>query len=159
MGENEMTKIERSIVIHRPLEEVFNFVSDAKYTSEWFPWIVESGIISPGPYGIGTVEYEIVNQFYLFRKIKNICKVTNYQPNRIIERNIKTPAFLPWSSKFLYEPVEGGTKLTYTITWKPIGFYKLFNSFFVILFTLMDLIIPLSRLKSLMESQNKKHDK
>ena len=92
-------------------------------------------------------------------KVKNICEVTNYQLNKIIERNIKTPAFLPWSSKFLYEPVDGCTKLTYTITWEPIGLYKLFNSFFVILFSLMDLKIPLSKLKNLMESQNKKHDK
>ena len=29
----KMTKIERSIIIHRPLEEVFSFVTDAKYST------------------------------------------------------------------------------------------------------------------------------
>jgi uncharacterized protein YndB with AHSA1/START domain len=148
------SKIERSIIIHRPLEEVFNFVTDAKYTKVWFPWIVESGKISTGPYGVGTVEYEIVNQFYFFHKVKNICKVTNYQPNKIIERYIETPAFLPWRSKFFYESVKGGTKLTYTITWEPSGLYRPFNLFFMVLFSLMDLKIPLGRLKHLMESQD-----
>ena len=155
----EMVKIEKSIIIYRPLEDVFSFVTNANNITEWFPWIVESGKISPGSYGIGTLEYEIVYRFYFFVKVKNICEVTNYQPNKIIERNIKTPAFLPWSSIFYFEPVKGGTKLTYTIKWEPIGPYKLFNSIFVIMFTLMDLKIPLGKLKNLMESQNKKHDK
>ena len=149
-----MTKIERIVVINRPVEEVFSFVTNAIYTAKWFPWMIESGKISPGLYDIGTLEYEILHRFYFFgRKVKNICTVTNYQSNKIIERDIVAPHFLPWRSRFSFEPVGGGTKVTYTIMWEPIGLYRMVTSLCVIVFTIMDMVIPLGKLKALLESK------
>jgi len=148
-----MAKIERSVVINRPVEEVFSFVTNANYTTKWFPWMIESGKISPGIYDIGTLEYEIIHRFYFFgRKVKNICKVNNYESNKIIKRDIVAPHFLPWSSTFSFKPVQGGTKVTYTIKWEPAGLYKMVTSLCVIVFTVMDMVIPLGKLKALMES-------
>ena len=149
-----MTKIERSVVINRPVEEVFSFVTNAKYTAKWFPWMIESGKISHGSYGIGTLEYEILHRFYFFgMKVKNLCKVTNFQSNTIIERDIAASHFLPWSSRFYFEPVRRGTKVTYTIMWEPVGLYRMVTFVCVIIFTIMDMVIPLGKLKAVMESE------
>src|SRR2546427_2974759 len=49
-----MTRIERRIVIDRPVEAVFGFVHDAANDARWQTTIVESRVLTPGPTGIGT---------------------------------------------------------------------------------------------------------
>jgi uncharacterized protein YndB with AHSA1/START domain len=154
-----MVSIKRSVIINRSIQDVFTFVTDIDNCPKWFPHIIESGRISPGPIGIGTTEYEVVLKYYFFIKVKNTSVVTDYQLNNKIERKISSPHFLPWSSIYSFKSVEGGTKLTYNIQWVPIGFYKLLTPIFVFIFTIFDLIIPLGNLKNLLESHKDNTDK
>lgn len=147
-----MAKIERSVTINRPIEKVFPFVTDINNFPKWFPWIVESAKTSSPPYGVGTTEYEIVGRFYFFMMVKNISIVTEYQPNKKISRNIKSPHFIPWSTTYNFESLEGGTRLTYILQWEPKGLLKLLTPIYVIIFTIMDQIIPLLSLKNFLES-------
>ena len=76
-----MEGFELSIVINRPIEEVFavlaNLENDLKWRSEW----VDARKTSEGPIGIGT-------RFSLFakafgRRIETIYETIEYEPNRI----------------------------------------------------------------------------
>lgn len=147
-----MVKIEQSIIINRPIEEVFPFVIDINNFPKWWPWLMEPTKTSSPPYGVGTTEYEIMGRFYFFIKVKNVSIVSEFQQNKKISRNIKSPHFPPWSTTYDFESIEGGTKLTYIIQWEPDGLLKLLTPFFITLFTIMEQKIPLSRLKKYLES-------
>ena len=147
-----MAKIVRSIIINRPIEEVFPFVTDIKNFPKWFPWISESAKTSSPPYGVGTTEYEIVGRFYFIMPVKNISTVTEYQPNKKISRSIQSAHFIPWSTTYDFEPLEGSTRLTYILEWEPEGLLKLLTPIFATVFTIMDQTIPLWSLKKFLES-------
>ncbi len=74
-----MLNIEKSVVINRPLEEVFAFVSAGENWSQWAAELVETRKTSEGPLGVGTT-YTHVAQM-LGRRIENGYEVTEYEPN------------------------------------------------------------------------------
>ena len=43
-----------SIVIRRPIDEVFAFVEDARNRPQWDDSVVSEELTSPGPIGVGT---------------------------------------------------------------------------------------------------------
>ena len=43
-----MISMEHSFVIHRPVEEVFEFVTDIQNASQWQSWAVEANVTSEG---------------------------------------------------------------------------------------------------------------
>ena len=49
-----MTSIERSIVIDRPIDEVWEFVHDTTKDALWQTTLVESEKLTDGPMGLGT---------------------------------------------------------------------------------------------------------
>ena len=49
-----MTKIERSIVINRPVEEVFAAYTNLENHPKWHPGILEAVKTPDGPIGVGT---------------------------------------------------------------------------------------------------------
>lgn len=148
-----MIRIERSVTINLPVEEVFNFVTNIDNLPKWFPALIEAEKTSPGPIGVGTTEHEVF-RFYRFIKGENTGIVTEYQPNKKIAWKTTSPHFPKWYSTYNFESVEGGTNITYTIEWEARGLYKLFNPFIVFMATKFDVEKPLRKLKIVMESQN-----
>ena len=49
-----MSKIERSIVIDRPVNEVFNFVHEPRNDASWQTTLIESTQVDDGPLRVGT---------------------------------------------------------------------------------------------------------
>ncbi len=49
-----MIKFEVTIIIHRPLEDVFRFVAQGENGSKWNSAVKEVKQISEGPVGVGT---------------------------------------------------------------------------------------------------------
>ncbi len=52
--DNIMIKFEVTIIIHRPLEDVFRFVAQGENGSKWNSAVKEVKQISEGPVGVGT---------------------------------------------------------------------------------------------------------
>ena len=148
-----MVRIERSVIIKRPIEEVFAFVTDIDNFPKWIPSVVESEKISRGPIGVGTTEHEVVFRGYFFLKGENNSVVTEYQLNKKIAWRTTSSFFPPWDSTYNFESVEGGTNVTYVLQWEPNGLYKLLNPFVVFIITMFDVKIPLCKLKNLLESE------
>ena len=75
-----MARIELNVVINRPVEEVYAYMSNPENNSQWQSHCLGSVITSEGPIGVGTTfTYEIK---FLGRRIKSIWEITEYDPNR-----------------------------------------------------------------------------
>src|ERR1043166_9382389 len=52
--EDEVIRIEGEVVIERPVEEVFDFVADARNEPRYNPRMLRAEKLTPGPIGLGT---------------------------------------------------------------------------------------------------------
>ncbi len=117
-----MIHVEHSVVINRPIEEVFSFVSDIEKMPQWAAEVVEAKQISEGAMGMGTTVKIAVK--VLGRRAENTHKVTAYEPNSKFA--FKTTSG-PIQSEVTesVESVEDGTKFTIVAEAETGGFFKL----------------------------------
>jgi len=117
-----MAKLETSVVINRPISEVFAFVADISNNVKWQTGVVASGFTSSGPVGVGsTFKYdaEIIG-----RKMEPTGELSAYDPpNKTAWKSNSGP--FPMSGSTTSEAVEGGTLVTDRIEAEPSGFFKL----------------------------------
>jgi uncharacterized membrane protein len=117
-----MPKIEMSIVINRPLEEVFAFMGNFENNPKWQSSSVEVKKISEGPVGVGTAYQAVIT--ILGRRINSEQVITEYQPNRLVARKSTSGPF-PFETQVRFERAEGGTRVTGDINGEPRGFFKM----------------------------------
>ena len=117
-----MTTIERSIMIDRPMDEVFEFVHDATKDAMWQTTLVESQPLTEGPVRVGTKVRE-VRRFLSFR-VELTRELTEYEPStKSSFRTVSGP--VPMIGAYILEPVDSATKLTATGELDAHGFFKL----------------------------------
>jgi uncharacterized protein YndB with AHSA1/START domain len=117
-----MLRAAGSVVIRRPIEEVFAFVTTPENSSKWQSATVETKKITPGPIGIGT-RMSHVGKF-MGRRIQVAAAVSDFIPNyryRYDSRFRSTAYFL----RYTFEPVEAGTKLTLDTEANLAGMFRL----------------------------------
>lgn len=117
-----MTKIERSIVIDRPVDEVWEFVHDTADNILWQTTLAESEKLTEGPMDVGTRVREV--RHFLGLRIESTWEMTEYEPNRTSAiRGVFGP--IPLSGRYRVEAFEGGTRFTVTGELDAHGFFKL----------------------------------
>jgi uncharacterized protein YndB with AHSA1/START domain len=122
-----MIKIETSIVINRPIEEVFAFVTDVEKLSQWSAELVEAKKTSEGPVGVGTTFSGVVKM--LGRRMENEHKVSEYEPNSKFAFKVTSgPAQM--EIEYTFESVAGGTKVSVVTEGETGGFFKLAEPIF-----------------------------
>jgi uncharacterized membrane protein len=114
--------METSIVIDRPLEEVFRFTTDFENQPKWQSRLLEAKKMSEGPIGVGTT-WRLRAKF-LGRRIEFEQECTEYAPNRIYGGKSRSGPF-PIAGRQTYERVGGGTRINVTGEVQPGGFFKL----------------------------------
>ncbi len=117
-----MAKVEMGIVINRPVEEVFAFLSNPENYPKWSSSSSDVKITSEGPIGVGTTYRSVVT--FLGRRIESQVEFTEYEPNRKCAQKSKSGPF-PVENQSTFEGVEGGTRINYTTEAQPGGFFKL----------------------------------
>ena len=117
-----MATLELRIVINRPSEEVFAFVSNPENIPKWSSLSREVKILSAGPIGVGTTYRSVVA--FLGRRIEGETEITEYEPNRSFAEKSKSGPF-PVENRTTFERVDGGTQVTFTTVAEPGGFFKL----------------------------------
>ena len=143
-----MTKIERSIVIERPIDEVWEFVHDPTKDAMWQSMLVESQQLTEGPLRVGTRRRE-VRQFLGLRIEMNL-ELTEYEPNRRSSlKAVSGP--IPLSGSYLLEAVDGATRLTAAGELDAHGLFKLAEPVFARI-TGRELEANLGHLKDLLEA-------
>jgi uncharacterized membrane protein len=143
-----MTRIERSIVIDRPADEVFDFTHDLKNNPLWQTTLVEIQPLSDGPMRVGSRWREV--RTFLGKRIESELELTEYEPKtRSAVRMVSGP--VPFSGSYLFEPVGGGTKFAVTGELDAHGFFKLAEPVFARI-TGRELESNLGHLKDLLEA-------
>ncbi len=105
-----------SIVINRPVEEVFAFVENPTNDRLWRKGMLAAELTSDGPIGVGSTgreEYDRPGQ-----RTESTWVVTEYIPNhKVTYRSTSGP--VDYEGTALYEDLDGATRLTLTVDWEP----------------------------------------
>lgn len=88
---------------------------------------------------------------FLGQRIEIETEMTEYEPNRTYAGKSKSGPF-PVEARQSYEPVEGGTRVNFTLEAQPGGFFKLAEPLLENLFK-RQTEADLATLKDLMEAQ------
>jgi len=117
-----MARIEGELVIHRPVQEVFDFVADERNEPRYNPRICRAEQLSPGPIGRGTrFRAEAVT---LGRTTGMTIEYTIYERPRRLASSIRMPA-ADITGTLRFDPVTNGTRMGWSWLVRPRGLYRL----------------------------------
>jgi uncharacterized membrane protein len=114
--------VQHSVVINRPVEEVFAALVDFEADPEWQPAVLQSWHTPPGPVRIGTRTYQVRKVFG--RRMEYTSIVTNLEPNRMIVCMSLSGVSPAVCTTYMLEPINGGTKLIVAIDLEIRGMSK-----------------------------------
>jgi len=143
-----MSKIEHTIVINRPIDNVFRFVHEPRNDPIWQTTLIESAQLGDGAVGVGTQVRE--RRRFLGVQVEMTKEITEYEPSR---RSAFTyvAGGAPMSGMYELEPLDGATRLTATGYVESRGFFKMAEPLFVSMAG-RELKASLGHLKELLEA-------
>jgi len=142
-------KVQHSVTINRPIEQVFAFATTLENEMRWQPEIESIQLDSDGPMGVGTTFREARRSFGRLYECQ--CDVTEFELNKIF--CIQTlSGTIPYRGCRIFEPVSGGTKVTEMGELQTTGFLKLLDPLMARL-SRKPLKAAYDNLKSLLEAQ------
>ncbi len=103
-------------------DEVFPFISDLEKAIDWVPDLISVEKVSEGEIAVGTLYQEFVR---VGKKTGHATLVvTEFEPNRVFaHKGQGGPS--RFTGRFLLEPHDGGTRITYDYSVKMTGFSRL----------------------------------
>lgn len=108
-----------SVLIRRPVEDVFDYMNDISREQEWQPHLREVEQIPPGSVEVGT-RRRYVSEF-LGKRLENTYVITTYEPGRRVTAETTDDSILSAASDIRWEEVEGGTRVTMRLEGKASG--------------------------------------
>jgi carbon monoxide dehydrogenase subunit G len=117
-----MTTITQSVTVDRPVQEVWDFISNFENTTRWSRGVLEARQTSDGPLGIGSTLQTVVKAFGRRRTADYL--VTEYEPNHAFAFKV-TSGPMTSRARYLVEPAGAGTRLTASGEAEARGLYKL----------------------------------
>jgi len=106
-----LIRVELTVVVDRPVEEVFAYVTDPLTLAEWQPNLVSVTQETDGPMGAGTRLRE-VRRGPFGRNVEAIVEVAEYEENRRFDLRIVSGP-LPIDARNEFRPVDGGTRIDF----------------------------------------------
>ena len=116
-----MAKVEANVVINRPMEEVFQFISVNENALLWQPGLLET-MVTNDVNGSGRAWTDVVE--LLGRRLEIPFRVTDWQSDRKIAFQ-STGGPIPMQGSYAFELAGDGTRVTFLLTGEPDGFFKL----------------------------------
>ncbi len=115
-------RVEESVEIDRPMEEVYEYVANPENLPEWAGIVIETRKGTPGPLLEGSI-FTSVGKF-LGRRIESPFEVTAHEfPRFHSHKSTGGPFPTEWTLTF--EEVAGGTRYTQVAEGEPGGFFGL----------------------------------
>ncbi|HEX6194905.1 MAG TPA: SRPBCC family protein [Jiangellaceae bacterium] len=120
-----MRRIEESIVINRPCDEVFNYLANRAHDPEWMVSVLESQWLDPGEPG-STEPASVGRRGRMVmkvpgRRVEFIDEVTDYQAGRVVAHKTVEGPF-PLNTACRCDPTPGGCRATVVGEFdRPIG--------------------------------------
>ena len=119
-----MIKVEKSVFINKPVEEVFGFLVAEGNGTKWQNGVLD--VLDEGPRNTVGSRYTEVRKF-MGKEMRSTVELTEYVPNsRYAGKVLQGP--VPYESTITLESVEGGTRMTTCVDGEPKGFFKLADS-------------------------------
>lgn len=115
-----MIKIEHSVVVDRPVEEVFAYATDVSKVPEWQTSALEARV--DGPMQAGATG-AIVRKF-LGRRMESTVRFDEYEPPRKFAVE-STSGPVQFHVHQTYEPEGAGARINIVMEGEPGGFFKL----------------------------------
>ena len=116
-----MIKVEHSVLIHRPVQEVFDFVTAEGNYARWQAGVTD--VIEGGPRNMVGSSFTEVRKF-MGQELRTTLELTAFESNaKWAAKVIKGP--VPYEVTVTYEASNGGTKMTTRVEGEPKGFFKL----------------------------------
>ena len=107
-----MHRMERSIIINLPVEEVFAYAEDPRNNAEWNAWVLDTAMENDKPIAVGDRFTSTVK--FLGKTMHSEAEITEIVPNQRGSIRTTTGPITATGSRIV-EPVEGGTKFTQTM--------------------------------------------
>lgn len=96
------------VVIERPVDEVFAYLTDVSNEVEWQSNLLEAALTSDGPVGQGTTGRDVRRSMGM--KVVSAWECTAFEPGRMFAFTVSKP--ITFTASYTFEPVEGGTRVT-----------------------------------------------
>lgn len=104
-----MIQAQASIVIQRPVEDVFAFVADQHNAPQWQPTLLAVYRLTEGPISVGT-RHSVVRAF-MDQQLEITNEYVRFEPNQEITFT-GGDDHMRFETSYLFERSEGGTKIT-----------------------------------------------
>lgn len=117
-----MAHVEGQIIIHRPVDEVFDFVADERNEPRYNPQMRRAEQISAGPIGVGTTFR--AESTSLGRPVEMTIAYTNFErPQQLT--SLTHLATMDIQGTLTFDPVPEGTRMRWFWELEPRGALKL----------------------------------
>ena len=103
-----MATVTNTIVIQRPIEDVFRGLTNVENTARWFPANVEEHWTSPPPHGVGSTRHAAVTM--LGRRAENDAVATVFEPPHRAAMQGTSPN-APFLTTLTFHGEPGGTRV------------------------------------------------
>lgn len=110
-----------TIVINRPMADVFDYVMEVAHDAQWRTGIVEAAYTSDGPLGVGTTGFDRISANG--RDMVAEWTTVEYEPG-LLARWTFDSGPLRGSGGYICEQAGGGTRFTLEADVKPTGMYR-----------------------------------
>ena len=116
-----MIHVEKSVLINKPVQEVFNFITAEDNYTKWQAGVEE--VIDAGSRNTIGSQFTEVRKF-MGQELRTTLEVTALEPNvKWAAKVVKGP--VPYEVTVTCEASNGGTKFTTRVEGEPKGFFKL----------------------------------
>jgi uncharacterized protein YndB with AHSA1/START domain len=116
-----MIKVEKSVVIDRPVDEVFNFLTAEGNYTKWQSGVEQ--VIEGAQRNVVGSQFTEVRKF-MGQEMRTTLQLTEFVPNALwVAKVIKGP--VPYTVTMTLDGTGDGTRLTTCVEGEPKGFFKL----------------------------------
>lgn len=105
-----MIKLDEEIVVNRPVEEVFTFLTTLENLPKWQS-ALSSHVITQGPVGVGTRFEESFKM--MGRTVDVVCEITAYERPRKLGWKSTSSKMIGFESLFHFDPANSGTRVRF----------------------------------------------
>lgn len=119
-----MIRVEKSVVINKPVQEVFALVTDGSKAPSW-----QGGLEAVEGYASQIGEQYTEVRKFLGREMRSVMEITAFEPNaRWAAKVVKGP--VPYEVTVFFQPQGESTRLTTRVEGEPTGFFKMAEGMF-----------------------------
>ena len=119
-------RVERSVVIGKPVDEVFAFLTDVDKLPLWVSKMVATRRTSDGPLAVGSTWHGVAT--IMGRPVESGHLVTAFEPDRRYAYQTTTSP-LPGKLDYRFEAIPEGTRVSVVAEVKPTGVFRMAGPF------------------------------